>query len=80
MLLYTVEIDEADDADPNMPWKVYPVTVLPNKRGETRLYHARVRNNANASDIFDAPYDNLDGSLQDATERCALSNGDPDSE
>jgi hypothetical protein len=80
MLLYTVEIDEANDANPNMPWKVYPVTVLPDKRGQTRQYHARVVNNENASDIFDAPYDNLDGTLQDATERCALSNGDPDSE
>ena len=80
MILYTVEINEESDADVNMPWKVYPVKVLPNKRNETRLNHARVVNCANASDIFDAPYNNLDGSLQDATERCALSNGDPDSE
>ena len=76
--LFTLERDE-DEGDPAMPWKVYAITVLPNQlhrtRG-TRVNHARVSNNANPGDIWDAPYDNLDATLQEATERCARSNGD----
>ena len=58
------------------PWKVYEVTVLPDEKGKTRKLHARVVNNVDSSDIFEAPYNNLDGTMQDATVRCALCNGE----
>ena len=73
-VLYTLErLDE--DIDATMPWKVYAVTVLPDLKGVTRANHARV-SNADVADIWDAPYSNLDISMQEASDRCARSNGE----
>jgi hypothetical protein len=41
------------------PWKVYPVTVLPDEKGKTRKLHARVVNNMDSSDIFKEPITTL---------------------
>ena len=57
--MYTLERTE-DGFDTTKPWKVYAVTVLPDLKGETRANHARVRNNADGADVWDAPYSNLD--------------------
>ena len=74
-VLYTLErLDE--DIDATMPWKVYAVTVLPDLKGVTRANHARVSNNEDVADIWDAPYSNLDISMQEAIDRCARSNGE----
>ena len=74
-VLYTLErLDE--DIDATMPWKVYAVKVLPDLKGVTRANHARVSNTADVADIWDAPYSNLDNCMQEATDRCARSNGE----
>ena len=69
-----MERDE-EDGNPAKPWKVYAVTVLADVKGSTWKNHARVSNNADSGDVFDAPYDNLDATLEEATQRCTASNG-----
>ena len=74
-VLYTVEQTEE-----GQPWAVYEVTVLPDAKGSTRRGHARVQNTGDASDVWDAPYDNLDATRKESEDRCLESNGGTDSQ
>jgi hypothetical protein len=70
--LYTV--DREDEA---MSWEVFQVRVLPDIRHATkgtRVGHARVVSVSDQNDSWDANYDNLDVSQEEALVRCNRSN------